>query len=230
MSNKTLPSNCFESSTWIWDEQNKLNSISHPSGMGTLEIGNSKDDQLINNVLWDYQMAMLSEVNEAMENIYWKHWSKEAKEGLRFGLINQDKDATGEGTLQNLRLELIDCLFFLVSFLQTANVSSGTWINTWGDDLIWSKYIHEHELLTDNKERNKLIINNLMLMLSSMTFRDFHVKLPNYLIEAFVLAGMNWEDALNLYNQKLQVNYQRQLRGRKQVNDELSDSENANIK
>lgn len=226
---KTLPTNCLQASLWIWDEQNLLNKISHPSKMGTLEIGQHSDKDFQDTVLWDYRYAMLSEINEAMENVYWKHWSKEAKEGKRFQFISDSEN--GEGTLQNLRLELIDCLFFLVSYLQAAGVTSHKWINSWGDEENWNQItqlVDQYKL--SEPDKNKQIINTLLNFNSNLSHPDFFRFLPNQLMECFVLTGLGWEEVLNLYSQKLQVNIQRQLRGRKQVGDELAEQENKSIK
>ena len=50
-----------------------------------------------------------------------------------------------------------------------------------------------------------------------------------YLMKLFAAAGITWEQALNLYRQKLAVNYERQARGRQQVGDILAHAENAAV-
>jgi hypothetical protein len=226
---KDLPTNCLQASLWIWDEQNLLNKISHPSEMGTLDIGNSNNIELQEQVLWDYRYAMLSEINEAMENLYWKHWSKEAKDGNRFKLISSAED--GEGTLQNLRLELIDCLFFLVSYLQASGSTSHMWINSWGDEQNWEDVKNDLKLESLSlEERNKLLLQTLLKLNGNLSFPDLFHFTPLQLMQCFILTGLNWNDVLNLYSKKLKINQDRQARGRKQVGDEHAEQENKSVK
>ena len=64
--------------------------------------------------LTNYIAAMSNELEELRDCTYWKHWCKEAKEGRRFELND----------LQNVRVEVIDMLFFWISLAQCVGLSA----------------------------------------------------------------------------------------------------------
>jgi hypothetical protein len=221
-----LPKNPQAAASFIWEHQDRLNAISHPGGIGTLEVGRG-DAGTKAAVGRDYRLAVFSEVAELQENFLWKHWSVEAREGRRWQLLNP-AEAAGEGTLQNVRLEVIDIVFFVVSYLQAMGVSEQVWLRFWcGDDAgFWSVEPVGDPATPQGAER----LVGVALELTSMLFGSTNnPHLVFQLGELCQAAGMDWKMVLDLYAKKLIKNYERQARGRKQVGDTLAHAENASV-
>ena len=222
---------------YIWDEQNRLNQRAHPSGLGTIEIGKLPDKNFKDQVIEDYLLAISSEINECQENCYWKHWSSEAKNGKRFQLINPDGES-GEGTAQNVYVEIIDIGFFLVSILQTAGLDLEVWSKEWEKN--WD-ILQKKESVNNPKDpecmRNLCNINmrllgettTLLLATENQKTSACNTAIKNY-IGACDAIGLNHTDIINLYKQKLKKNHERMDRGRKQVGDTLAAIECAEVK
>jgi hypothetical protein len=229
---KELPTTAKAAAEFIWFHQDRLNSISHPNGMGTIEMGKRLSEADKRAVVRDYELALLSEVNELQENFFWKHWSAEAKAGKRWMLLHPD-EAAGEGTAQNVRLEITDLLFFTVSLLQTKGYAESDWVEIWGALIQWQRQdgvVHSPENVEDAKD---IIAGGLTLIASTRSLATNSVSCApelSALLNIYRAAGITWEKALDLYAQKLIKNYERQARGRKQLGDEMAGAENAGIK
>lgn len=61
--------------------------------------GNQKGEKV-----YHLLQALRQEVSEAQDELYWKWWAKEYKEGNAFGFKNE----------KNLKIEITDCFFFLL--------------------------------------------------------------------------------------------------------------------
>jgi hypothetical protein len=231
---ESLPTNPKEAACFIWYHQDALNAISQEHKIGTIKLGQATHDNCLKpkqiEALENYSMAILSECNELMENFFWKHWSAEAKEGKRWCLINPNKE-TGIGTIQNVRLEIIDLLFFVTSLLQASGYNPQAWKD------IWERSYPQPEDYSGLPRQNKGI-SILCIRLAGKTahysddpfFRSQGTPMLYTLFRLFQQAGMSWELTLNLYAKKLIKNYERQIRGRKQVGDPLSEKENSEVK
>ena len=85
---------------------NDGNTLSMQSIFNAVEAGQLKVNQLPNQWLKNYSKAMSEEVIEFDEELLWKWWSKD------------------EIDLQNIRVELIDILHFLVSAMICAGLTA----------------------------------------------------------------------------------------------------------
>ena len=241
---------CHEAAQSIWDKQTELNTLMHPLGLSTVTIGNDYRKakhstvrgpiDLAAHSLDDYWFALQSEIVELMDNFYWKHWSKEArKEGKRFLLTNPDK--TGEGTAQNVAVELTDIVFFLLSLMQCDGEPATTWTSQWGDPEPWETLTwgqrdattplndaaKNHDMLVAAKELQfHALLASRVNVIDTRTDKWEWAIAVKQLRLMCVLAGLGWADMLRLYDQKYEVNVERTRRGRAQVNDAHAHAEN----
>lgn len=84
------------------------------TGFDAEQLKANFDPQIAGIWLNNYIAAMSNELEELRDCTYWKHWTKEAKEGKRFFLYN----------LQNARVEVIDMLFFWISLAQCVGLDA----------------------------------------------------------------------------------------------------------
>ena len=89
----------------IWDMQEDLNKI-----IGRDTVGDANKEKWI----FDYITAMEQEIAELKDTLNWKWWSKEYKKHAPYGIIDK----------QNLKVELIDILHFLISTMQVAGFTA----------------------------------------------------------------------------------------------------------
>jgi hypothetical protein len=230
-----LPKNEKDAAQFIWENQDRLNAASHPEGIGTIEMGIQYTQGRLLDILFDYHMALSSEIQELQNNFFWKHWSKESKEGKRFQLINPDQTA-GEGTSQNVIVEVTDIIFFTVSILQILGCPEETWIKNWGNKEKWEDVTKDHLGSPANKRDVHRLLNNALNLATEVGRKQFHApgfvncaRIITTLMHVCANAGLGWERALDCYAQKLVSNYQRQMRGRSQVGDPLAEKENERI-
>ena len=226
---KELPTTAEAAAEFIWFHQDRLNAISHPLGMGTIEMGKRLSEVDKRAVVLDYELALLSEVNELQENFFWKHWSVEAKTGKRWQLLHPEQES-GEGTIQNVRLEITDLLFFTVSLLQVKGHMESDWVNSWGDVGSWERPGFSIGSPDRPEDAQLLLECGLKLMESTRSNVGRYAPEIAALLAIYFFAGVTWEKALSLYAQKLIKNYERQARGRKQLGDEMAHAENAGIR
>lgn len=182
------------------------------------------------NSLEDYTFAAGAECHELLDCINWKHWSVEAKSGKRW-LINDE---------QNIRVEVIDLLFFLNSLahLLTIDIQTHLYLiaplefeNTPNK----GKGIATHNLAISHSISNmhQIIIK---LKLVAKTHSAIFENLKREVINAFLnwrliveMLGLSLDDIFNLYHQKWVINLQRVIRGRSQVGDTQSEIENKSV-
>ncbi len=177
-----------------------------------------------------YHLALASEVAENFENSFYKHWSAEAKQGRRFELIHPGKES-GEGTAQNVLVEITDITFFTVSLLHILGMTESEWIAIWGSKATWEG-VYGHPA---NKSDLKAITRLSLDLLTATGNKPFNhpagkKEIAMTLAKLCQASGLGWERILSLYAQKLVKNYERQLRGRKQVGDTLAEEENATVR
>jgi hypothetical protein len=129
---ESLPDSLTEGAAWIWRWQDRLNAVAMSIGTGTIAIGLGNDKSLQRDTLQKFLRAFAAEFAENMENFYWKHWSKECREGRYFQLV-ETGDQLRENRAQNVKVELVDMLFFLVSYLQVAGYPEERWTIHWGN-------------------------------------------------------------------------------------------------
>lgn len=215
-----------KTSTQLWNKQDELNVLSHPLGSTVrngIECGERAGEQFD-----DYKFALLSEISELQENYFWKHWSKEAKEGKRFRLL-APRAESGIGSFQNVRLEIVDILFFTVSLLQVCRCPKELWSKHWESE--WPKISKAPR----GTKSTKLILQYASDLMFSA---NWQLKMPeldvNYVIDAMknlcAAAGLDRDEAFRLYKLKLKKNIERQLRGRRQVGDKLAEIENKQVR
>ncbi len=226
---KELPTTAKAAAEFIWRNQDLLNAISHPRGMGTIEMGKRLSEVDRRAVIRDYELALISEINELQENFYWKHWSAEAKAGKRWQLLHPEKES-GEGTAQNVCLEITDLLFFTVSLLQVKGYTESGWVEFWGNESQWNLKGDGARSLSRPEDAQALLECGLDLIAATRSNYSAYPPEAAVLLAMYSFAGITWEKALSLYAQKLIKNYERQARGRKQVGDEMAATENAGIR
>ena len=217
----------------LWRRQGIFNKA---CGSDTIQIGKevrrsgSNGYIILDAKTFDYVLAIISEVGELMNCVLWKHWSKEAAEGRRFEIHDQ----------QNLKVELIDLLFFITSLAQV----TGNYAVEMQFDTALSTPIG----IRGGVSLGKAITLSCVTLLSCVTNDIFDVnhgvEIPANLhrVETSVKSMFHiWcalainfigdkSEIFNLYHQKYNTNVARQIRGRAQVGDELADSENRAIK
>ena len=218
------PTNLLDIAKYIWVQQDLLNGVCHPEGKGTIDREKNRtprDRQLLE---FDYYLALKDESSELVNNFIWKHWSKETREGKRFHLINPD-GASGEGTAQNVAVELIDIVFFTVSLLHIRNAEE-VWLKIFGSEKTWEpRYDHNGR---GHPSSNRSILEALWRFEKSI-LHDDNGQAIHALIDMFYFAGLSWRELADLYYNKLKINYARQARGRLQVGDALAHDENSSI-
>lgn len=246
----TKPSTALEQAVYIWTQQDKLNAASSLTGTGTIDwrrvnddVGGRRSFAEVMALQTNYRLALHDEVTELIGNFIWKHWAKEAREGRRFELIRAGEEA-GEGTAQNVEVELTDILFFSVSLLQIETTYHpdlhNVWALAWGSDEKWKAAQAEADKLApeaaglSDKTRLAVRNNNAALIACALDIEQ-HIRsdYAGFLIETlmtmFALAGVSRQRAFDLYDQKLQINYDRINRGRKQVGDTQAHIENESV-
>lgn len=136
----------------------------------------------------------------------------------------------GEGTMQNVKLELTDMLFFTVSILHLIPETEEFWESKWTQHQ-WPNTIQNNTQLIQNATTLLLNVLSPALGRAPRAITQVSTKAIITLMRSlFAGVGCTRELTESLYQQKLDVNYTRIRRGRKQVNDELADIENAAIK
>lgn len=114
----------------IWDMQEDLNKI-----IGRDTVGDSNKEKW----LFDYITAMEQEIAELKDCLNWKWWSKEYEKHEPYGIMDK----------QNLKVELIDILHFLISTMQIAGFTA---------DEVMDVYKQKHRI---NIERQKKSYNHI---------------------------------------------------------------------
>lgn len=224
-----LPTSAPAAAAFLWTHQDKLNQVSHPQGRGTIGLPKHVSAQEHEGVALDYCLALASEVNELGENCFWKHWSSEARAGRRFQLLSPEGQ-DGNGTAQNVLVEITDIAFFTVSLLQAYGMSALAWVKAFGDEAGWQGTYGSPGTPADMRE----ILRVALKLSSDAGQRPFcshlgRVALARGLQKLCMAAGLGWRDLLSLYSQKLVKNYERQRRGRQQVGDLVAERENAAV-
>jgi hypothetical protein len=230
------PQTASDAAIFIWEQQDRLNAFSHPAGKGTLSPFSPEEREVL---IRDYRLALISEVAELMDNCYWKHWSTEAKAGRRFELLNA-KATSGEGSAQNVVVEIIDILFFTVSLIQLLDGSlrePGTesfksdwvllWTMGWDAASIKAAKISAKQGSLSPADMSEILNRAVALLGAACGSR---IDLVPDLIALMAAAGLTWSEVARLYSIKLVKNYERQLRGRKQVGDNLAEQENSEVR
>jgi NTP pyrophosphatase (non-canonical NTP hydrolase) len=217
---------------WIWTAQNELNRVSHPTGKGTLEFDPNSESELILQTLGDYEAAIMSEVSELQDNFYWKHWSAEAKAGKHWEVID-------EAARQNIKVEIADMLFFLISMLHLAKCKfegssfKDTWLRQAGQP--------NPEPVGFSPETNRRANLEARSCLSELMGLTRSASLCNHPVMglyarqaighyfAMAYAFYTPEELYEAYAKKLVINFERMKRSRKQVGDDLAEKENQTI-
>lgn len=225
------PSQLESIPAWIWNAQNELNRVSHPSGRGTLDWSPYDMDD-IELALQDYEAALLSEVSEFQDNFFWKHWSAEAREGRRWEPISEE-------AIQNTKVELADILFFLLSSLHLANCCFE------GDGMLeaWEKSANRQwpepeGFTTDAIEKANHSVRSCLIEVGKIV-RTIRTQQSQILLAFAQQAVASYLDAAcrfysaeelyEAYHKKLEINFQRIERKRKQVGDTMAEDENKTI-
>lgn len=151
----------------------------------------------------NYFLALLSEVNEHQECYIWKHWAKETKDGRRWEALDP----------QNAKVEAIDILFFFISLLQVNGTKEEDFFHVW--DAAWA-------------DKDLAPAKNPVIEAANLLLERTHLGVYT-LVKLLKFYFPTEADALSVYQKKLQVNYDRMKRGRKQVGDTLAEEENKSI-
>lgn len=198
----------------IWQAQADLNEISHPYNYSTLE---KMPVFIYFQMLSDYELAIHAEVQELIECFYWKHWSKEAKQFLRWKFISKEAE-------QNAKVELVDIMFFLISIMQLNKLNLVEVEKTWTKHCLWEPSKSQSRI-------GEVICRGINMWVRKVAGiknpADCHILAEFIAIAANLVTREEIED---LYFKKLQINIDRQKRGRKQVGDEYSNAENQTVK
>ena len=152
-----LPATAKEAAQFMWAHQNKLNQASHPEGRGTTHLEKHVSAAVHEGIALDYCLALASEVSELGENCFWQHWSKEAREGRSFQLVSPGAES-GNGTAQNVLVEVTDIAFFTVSLLQIYGMSGKAWVAVWEDEGGWRGKRGDPKVPADMREILRLAL------------------------------------------------------------------------
>ena len=108
------------------------------------------DPQVAGVWLNNYIAAMSNELEELRDCTFWKHWCREAKEGKRFFLHD----------LQNVRVEVIDMLFFWISLAQCVGLDSNDVVRLYERKLKvnHSRQDNDYSMASKTEEDNKGIV------------------------------------------------------------------------
>jgi len=225
---ESLPDSLTEGAAWIWKWQDRLNAVAMSIGTGTIAIGLGNDKSLQRDTLQKFLRAFAAEFAENMENFYWKHWSKECREGRYFQLV-ETADHTRDKSAQNVKVELVDMLFFLVSYLQVAGYPEERWTIHWGNSNRWNTPQDGFPPAT-----NRAIVDLTM----ECFFRlGGHMQTGDRSQLGQAVAKLRdacsllypWQTIHAAYAAKLTINFERQARGRRQVGDTLFEQENQRV-
>lgn len=93
-----------------------FNARCHPTGRGTIDKDGTRTPAEKEQLEFDYYLPSTMRSPNLIANFV-SSLAKEGPRGRRFQLINLKAEA-GEGTAQNVPVELIDIVFFTVSLLQ----------------------------------------------------------------------------------------------------------------
>jgi hypothetical protein len=223
-----LPESLQEGAAWIWKWQDRLNTVAMSIGSGTIAIGLGNDKSLQRDTLQKFLRAFAAEFTENMENFYWKHWSKECREGRYFQLV-ETGDQLRENRAQNVKVELVDMLFFLVSYLQVAGYPEERWTIHWGNDARWNSPRDGFSPAT-NRAVVDLTMECLFLLGGHMQTGD-RSQLGQAIVKLRDACSLlySWQTIHEAYARKLAINFERQARGRQQVGDTISERENQRV-
>ena len=223
-----LPESLQEGAAWIWKWQDRLNAVALSIGSGTIAIGQGGDKSLQRDTLQKFLRAFASEFAENMDNFYWKHWSKECREGRYFQLV-ETGDHPRENRAQNVKVELVDMLFFLVSCLQVAGYPEERWIIHWASDAHWNAS-PEGFAPTTNRAAVDLTMECLFLLGGHRQTGD-RSQLGQAIAKLRDACSLlyTWQTIHEAYATKLAINFERQARGRQQVGDTISEQENQRV-
>jgi len=223
-----LPESLTEGAAWIWKWQDRLNAVLLCLGSGTIAIGQGNDKLLQRDVLQKFLRAFISEFAENMNNFYWKHWSAECREGRYFQLV-QTADQPGTNRGQNVKVELVDMLFFLVSLLQVAGYPGERWIVHWGNAARWNNPRNGFDPAT-NRAVVDLTMDCLFHLAGYMqTGERSQLGLAIVKLRDSCSLVYSWQIIHEAYAAKLAINLERQARGRRQVGDALAERENQTV-
>jgi NTP pyrophosphatase (non-canonical NTP hydrolase) len=217
---------------WIWNAQNELNRVSHPAGKGTLEFKPDADQEVILKAFAEYEAALLGEVSELQDSFFWKHWSAEAKAGGHWDVID-------DAARQNVKVEIADMLFFLVSILHLAECGfQGT---TFHDTWVALAARPSPEPVGFSKESNcaanveaRSCLGEVMGLVRATNLGNMPI-IGLYARQAithfFSLAYTYFtpDELYDAYRKKLIINFERMKRSRQQVGDKLAEKENQTI-
>ena len=225
---ETLPDSLTEGAAWIWKRQDRLNAVALSIGSGTIAIGQGGDKSLQRDTLQKFLRAFASELAENMDNFYWKHWSKECREGRYFQLV-ETGDQLRENGAQNVKVELVDMLFFLVSYLQVAGYPEERWTIHWANDARWNSQRDGFTSAT-NRAVVDLTMECLFLLGGHRQTGD-RSQLGQAIVRLRDACSLlyTWQTIHEAYATKLAINFERQARGRQQVGDTISEQENHRV-
>lgn len=154
----------------------------------------------------NYRLALLSEISEHQDCYIWKHWCSEALAGNRWTCIDR----------QNAKVEAIDLLFFVMSLLYAKGITEVAFYNVW--EYMWRRL---------KKPRKHPVLCALDIV--SADARDSTPGLIGALVSLLKCYFGSEKEVIAIYQKKLAVNYARMKRGRKQVGDKYSETENRAI-
>lgn len=200
------PSNIVD----LFHLQAELNRL---AGIDTYAIGRSDDVARKHAAIFDYSLALRSELGEALDCVFWKHWSAEAKAGRRWEIADA----------QNLVVEAIDCLFFTTALAQCAGMT----------DLEFSNVANEASLRRSRLRDKKLDGMRIVCRLEEIHKIISAHEVPAARVFDFLLSDLDLTiaEVIDLYYQKWVINIERLHRGgRKQIGDEHADEENRSVR
>lgn len=120
------------------------------TGFDAEQLKANFDPQVAGIWLNNYIAAMSNELEELRNCTYWKHWTKEAKEGKRFFLYD----------LQNARVEVIDMLFFWISLAQCVGLDADDVVRLYQQkwQVNQNRQDSDYSMATKTEDDNKNIV------------------------------------------------------------------------
>jgi hypothetical protein len=128
-----------------------------------------------------------------------------------------------------VKVELVDMLFFLVSYLQVAGYPEERWTIHWGNDARWNTPRDGFSPAT-NRAAVDLTMECLILLGAHRQTGD-RSQLGQAIAKLRDACSLlyPWRTIHEAYAKKLAINFERQARGRQQVGDTISERENQSV-
>lgn len=169
----------------------------------------------------DYRLALLAELFELMNCVNWKHWTKETREGRRWEILDQ----------QNLLVELIDILFFMLSLQQAFGLPNR---------LPVQPELEYYKNVSIGQEICLIVIDHWLKDISALPLgcnvavHDVEYRLmPLYAHWLYIVERklrLSDDDIVTLYTKKWRINLDRNSRGgRPHGDDEQCEDENKQV-